>query len=73
LGDLYANCKDDEEFKDFINYHNLGFPLAYFVREDLASVSDDGARYIKETWELFLASRDLEDVGFTDLDSVLDA
>jgi hypothetical protein len=72
LGELYANYKEDNEFKDFIEFNDLGLPLAYMVRENLATPSDDGARYIVETWEIFLASLKLKDTGFTDLDSVLD-
>jgi hypothetical protein len=72
LGELYANYKEDKEFKDFIEFNDLGLPLAYLTRENLAVPSDDGARYIMETWEIFLTGLKLEDTGFTDLDSVLD-
>jgi hypothetical protein len=73
LGELYANYKDDKEFSDFIEFNDLGLPLAYMVRENLAVPSDDGARYIVETWDLFLKSLNVEDSGFTDLDSVLES
>ena len=73
LGELYANYKDDKEFSDFIEFNDLGLPLAYMVRENLAVTSDDGAKYIVETWDLFLKSLNVEDSGFTDLDSVLDS
>ena len=73
LGELYANYKDDKEFSDFIEFNDLGLPLAYMVRENLAVPSDDGARYVVETWDLFLKSLNVEDSGFTDLDSVLES
>ena len=73
LGELYANYKNDKEFSDFIEFNDLGLPLAYMVRENLATPSDDGAKYIVETWDLFLKSLNIEDNGFTDLDSVLDS
>lgn len=72
LGELFINYKEDKEFKDFIEFNDLGLPLAYMVREHLATPSDDGVRYIMETWEIFLAGLNLKDTGFTDLDSVLD-
>jgi len=72
LGTLYANYKEEDDFRDFIEFNDLGLPLAYLTKENLAVPSDDGAKYIMETWELFLLSLDLEDIGFTDLDSVLD-
>ena len=71
LGTLYANYKEDDEFQDFIDFNDLGLPLAYFVAENLCEVSDDGARYINETWILFLASLNIEDTGYEGLDQML--
>jgi|688.fasta_scaffold00124_150 hypothetical protein len=73
LGKLYSVYKEDEEFKDFIEFNDLGLPLAYFVAENLCEVSDDGARYITETWSLFLAGLNLEDTGWSDLDEVFES
>ena len=70
LGTLYANYKEEEEFKDFIDFNDLGLPLAYLTSENLCEVSDDGARYITETWALFVQSLDLEDTGFETLDQM---
>lgn len=73
LGELYANYEDDEHFSEFVEYNDLGLPLAYMVRENLATPSDEGTRYIMETWELFLASVGTTDTGFTDLNSLLES
>ena len=70
LGELYANYKEDDDLKDFIDFNDLGLPLAYFVSEDLCQVSDDGARYITETWSLFLISVNVEDTGWKNLDEI---
>jgi hypothetical protein len=71
LGTLYVNYKDDEELQDFIEFNDLGLPLAFLASENLCEVSDDGARYITETWALFVESLGLEDVGFETLDQML--
>ena len=71
LGTLYANYKEDEEFKDFIDFNDLGLPLAFLASENLCEVSDDGARYITETWTLFVHSLGLQDLGFDTLDQML--
>jgi hypothetical protein len=73
LGELFANYKEDKDFKDFIEFNDLGLPIAYLTKENLVVPSDDGARYIIETWEIFLTGLGLDDTGFTDLDSVLDS
>ena len=71
LGTLYANYKEDEEFKDFIDFNDLGLPLAFLASENLCEVSDDGARYITETWILLVQSLGLQDIGFETLDQML--
>ena len=70
LGSLYANYKEDKEFKDFIEFNDLGLPLAYLTNENLCEVSDDGARYITETWQLFLAGLNMKDEGFDSLEEL---
>jgi hypothetical protein len=47
--------------------------LAYLTAEGLASPSEDGMRYIVETFELFMQTIGVEDTGFDNLDDVLDA
>ena len=71
LGTLYVNYKDDDGLQDFIEFNDLGLPLAFLTSENLCEVSDDGARYITETWALFVESLGLEDIGFETLDQML--
>ena len=71
LGDLYSNYKEDKNFGDFIEFNDLGLPLAYLTSENLCEPSDDGIRYVTETWELFLAGLKVKDEGFEDLDQLL--
>lgn len=73
LGELLSQYSEDKEFKDFIEFNDLGLPLAYMVRENLATPSDDGVRYIMETWQLFLASLGVDDTGFANLDELLNS
>ena len=69
LGQIYRD--DIEEFKDFMEFNDLGFPLAYFNAEHLALPSVDGMRFVEETWELLLTELNLSDTGFDDLDHLL--
>lgn len=57
LGQLYLNHKDDKDFKPFIEFNDLGLPLAWLLAEGLVvEVSDDGTRYIVDTFDMFLDS-----------------
>lgn len=70
LGHFWSSYRDEQDFQDFIEFNDLGLPLAYFVAENLCKVSDDGVRFINETWDLFIASLEIEDTGFTNLEDV---
>jgi hypothetical protein len=70
LGDFYSQYRDEKDFEDFMEFNDLGLPLAYFVSQNLCDVSDDGVRYINETFDLFIASLEIQDTGFTNLEDV---
>ncbi len=70
LGELYINYKDNSKLKDFLEFNDLGLPLAYLSSEGLCELSTDGERYIEETWTLFLASLKINDTGFEVLDEL---
>ena len=76
LGELYENYKEEKDFKAFIEYNDLGLPLSYLTAQGLViEVSDDGRRYIADTFEMFIKSINLteDDIieGMT-LDEVLE-
>lgn len=54
LAELWINYRDDEDFTDFIEYNDIGLPLAYFVAEGLVNGTTPlGDQYIIETFEMF--------------------
>ncbi len=73
LGQIWEDHREDKEFVDFVEYNDLGLPLAYLNSEGLAMPSSDGMRYIEETFELFLSSLNVKDTGFNDLNEVMTA
>ena len=60
LADLWINFRVDEEFSDFIEYNDIGLPLAYFIHTDLVKPSDQAIMYIEETFNLLCAALDLD-------------
>ena len=56
LSDLWINYRTDNDFKDFIEYNDLGLPLGYLVNTELATVTDQGRMYIEETYNLLCAA-----------------
>ena len=62
LGELWINYKDDKQFGDFIEYNDLGLPLAYMMAEGLVKeITPLGEQYIEETFTLFIAGLEIKE------------
>lgn len=73
LGQLWLEYKQDTMFVDFIEYNDLGLPLAFAFAEGIVTEQTPMLiNYITETWDLFLEAVDLEDTGFESLEEILD-
>ncbi len=72
LAQLWIEHRQDEEFKDFVEYNDLGLPLAYFIAEGVALPTQLSETYIGETFEILLSALGVEDAGFDNLDEVFD-
>ncbi len=71
LSELWMNYRDDQELEDFINYNDLGLPLAYFLMNEIVLPTLQSAVYIDETYNLFIASLGVEDKEWESLDELL--
>jgi hypothetical protein len=71
LAELWMNHRGDEEFRDFIEYNDLGLPLAYAIAENVVAVSDKAKLFIEETFDVLLAGLEIDDTGFETLDEIL--
>jgi hypothetical protein len=72
LADLWLNYRNDEEFQDFIEYNDIGLPLAYAISNDLVKTTDIATKFVNETFDLFVEALDYGvDSGWSDLDSML--
>jgi len=71
LADLWLNFREDDEFKDFVRYNDIGLPLAYAIANGIVESTDLAERFITETFELLLSGLGMEDTGFELLDDIL--
>ena len=71
LAELWLGYRDDENFGDFIEYNDVGLPLAYLTNSKLATPTDNGKSMIGETWSVLLESLSLTDTGFDTLEDLL--
>lgn len=75
LADLWMNYRGDEGFESFIEYNDLGLPLAYLISSNIVKPNAELATgFINETFELLMAALELEeDFGFASLDEMLNS
>jgi hypothetical protein len=52
LSQLWFDYREDEEFKDFIEYNDIGLPLAYLISSEIAKPTGVAEQYINETYDL---------------------
>jgi hypothetical protein len=71
LADLWINYRNEKEFSDFIEYNDIGLPLAYAVSNSIANVDTLGQKLIEETFDLLLEGLGVDDTGFDNLDDLL--
>ena len=60
LAELWSNYRQDKELSDFIEYNDLGLPLAFLIDANLVDASPVAKEYVVETWQILLAALGLE-------------
>ena len=73
LSTLWMDYKTDKGFEDFLEYNDIGLPLAFAHTEGLIDFKNAGSMFVEETFDLLLATLDIEDTGFETLEEVLAA
>ena len=71
LAELWMNYRDDKDLADFIEYNDIGLPLAYFVYNELVEPTAQAEMYVEETYHLLVFSLGIEDREYENLDEML--
>ena len=71
LAELWLSYRNDEQFQDFIEYNDLGLPIAYAIDNSIVKSTEMAQRFVEESFDVFLASLNVEDTGFENLDDLL--
>lgn len=72
LGQFYTEFRDDGKLKDFMEYNDIGLPLAFLASEGLSQPTESGTVFIEETWLLFLSALEIEDTGYDSFVEILE-
>lgn len=72
LSQLWMEYRDEDYFRDFFEYADLGLPLAYLLTNKVVARNAETDKFIGDTWEIFLGLVALEDTGFDELTELLE-
>ena len=71
LAELWMNYREDEELQDFVEYNDLGLPMAYLLMNEIVLPSEQSALYINETYDLLVGALGIPDKEWESLDEML--
>ena len=72
LGQMWFQCRDEEQFLEFCEYNDIGLPMAYMIANEMVKSTEVSERYINETFANLLTTLKVEqDTGFEDLDELI--
>ena len=63
LADLYLNYRDEDQFKEFADYNDIGLPIAHLVHTGLVTMNKEGEIYIEETYDLLISAMGVDPEG----------
>jgi hypothetical protein len=71
LGQLWIDFREDEKFSAFMEYNDIGVPMAYYVAEGLVNeLTPLGEQYIDETMEMLFELLNVTDEEISALDDI---
>ena len=71
LAELWIDYRNDEQFADFINYNDLGLPLAYLLDAEIVTKTDLAIPFVEETFQVLLDALGIDDTGFEDFTDLM--
>ena len=64
LNQVWLTYRYEDEFEDFIDYNDLGLPLAAMIDEGIVSSTPQAEIYVEETYALFLDALGVENKDY---------
>jgi len=71
LGQLWIDFRDDENFSAFMDYNDIGVPMAYYVAEGLVDgLTDLGKQYVEESIDMMFKLLEITEAEVEELDEI---
>jgi hypothetical protein len=73
LARLWINERDNEAFEEYMEFNDLGLPLAYSLSEGIIESNTLVEAHINDSFDMLLTVLKVEDTGFTDYMDIIEA
>jgi hypothetical protein len=71
LAQLWIDFREDEDFSAFMDYNDIGVPMAYYVAEGLVNgLTTLGEQYVEESIDMMLKLLDITEAEVDELDEI---
>ena len=73
LSEIWEDYSEEENLKDFIEYNDVGLPLAYFIHTGMVEPLAEAFEHVEETYKMLVEGLGLSlKENFSTLDEMLD-
>jgi len=70
LNQVWTDYRFEEDFQDFIEYNDLGLPLAALIDEEIVKTTPRAEVYVEETYLLLLHALGIEEKDYDSLEAM---
>ena len=70
LNQVWSDYRFEVDFEDFIEYNDLGLPLATLIHEEIVSSTPRAEVYIEETYILLLHALGIDEKDYDSLEAM---
>lgn len=71
LGQLWIDFRDDDNFSAFMDYNDIGVPMAYYLAEGLVtSLTPLGEQYVEESIDMMFKLLEITEAEVDELDEI---
>jgi hypothetical protein len=70
LAQLWIDFREDDQFKPFMEYNDIGVPMGYFIAEGLVTPTPLGEQYVEESIDMLFTLLNITEVEIDELDEI---
>ena len=72
LGEFWLSYKHDEQYVDYINFNDIGLPVAYVISQGVVNMTPQAESFVNESFEMLLSTLGIDDdIGFESLEDLM--